>query len=87
MPIHGGSTNVSTTAVQVDGNSAGWTHIHLRNNDNTKTLYLGNSDVSAANGLMINGLETVDFDIPPGDFFCMITSSGTASVSWLKVTQ
>lgn len=85
MPIHGGSINVSTTPIQVDGNSNGWSHIHIRNNDQTKTLFIGNSTVTAGQGLMINALETIDFDIPPGDYFCMVTSAGTAAVSYLRI--
>lgn len=87
MPIQSGTQDVTTTAVQIDGNFQGWTHIHLRNNDNTKKLFVGNSDVSILNGMVINGLETIDFDIPPNDFFCMVAESGTVSVSWLKVTS
>lgn len=85
MPIQNGTQDIGTTAVQVDGNFQGWTHIHLRNNDNTKKLFIGNDEVSAANGLTVNGLQTIDFDIPPNDHFCMVAESGTVSVSWLKV--
>lgn len=85
MPIHGGTFSVGTTAVQVDGNFNGWSHIHIRNNDTTKTLFIGNSNVTFGNGMLLDKLSVIDFDIPPGDSFFMVTDSGTCSVSWLRV--
>lgn len=85
MPIHGGSMTVGTTPIQVDGNFNGWSHIHIRNNDTTKTLYIGNSNVTFGNGLQLDKLTTIDFDIPPGDSFHMVTDTGTCSVSWLRI--
>ena len=57
----------------------------IRNNDTTKTLFIGNSNVTTANGLGIDKLATIDFDLPPGASFNMITDTGTCSVSWLRI--
>jgi hypothetical protein len=85
MPIHGGTMTIGTSAIQVDGNFNGWSHIHIRNDDSTKTLYIGGSDVTVANGLPIDKMTTIEFDIPPGDSFFLITDSGICSVSWLRI--
>lgn len=85
MTIHSGLVTVGTSATQIDGNSNGWSHIHIRNNDTTKALYIGNASVTIANGLPLDKLATVDFDLPPGDSLNMITDSGTVSVSWLRI--
>jgi hypothetical protein len=85
MPIHGGTISVGTTPVQVDGNAIGWAHMHIRNNDTTKTLYIGNGSVTFGNGMLLDKLSTIDFDVPPGDSFSMVTDSGTCSVSWLRI--
>lgn len=87
MPISNGSVTVGTAAVQIDGNSVQPCHIHIRNNDDTKKLLVGNSTLTVANGLPVDKLATVEFDLPPGDSLHMIAESGTISVSWLKVTR
>jgi hypothetical protein len=85
MAITAGRMTVTTTATQVDGNSTGWTHMHLKNMDNTNNLYVGPSGVTAANGFSISKLEFFEFDIPPGDSIYLISASGTIEVAWLRI--
>lgn len=85
MGIYSGTQTIGTVATQIDGASVHWTHIHLRNNESTKTLYVGNSTVTVGNGLLINGLETVEFNVPPNQHLYMVSSSGDHTVSWLKI--
>lgn len=85
MAIYSGTQIIGTTASQVDNASVHWCHIHIRNNDNTKTLYIGNSDVTIGNGLLVDGGATVEFDVPPNQHLFMVSSSGDHTVSWLKV--
>lgn len=87
MAITSGSQTVGTTAVQIDGVAVYQSHIHIRNNDSTKTLYVGGPDVTTANGLPIDKLTTIEFDIPPGEAAFMISSDTGHSVSWLRITQ
>lgn len=85
MAIYSGTQTIGTVASQLDGNSVHWTHIHIRNNDNAKTMYIGNSDVSVGNGLLVDGGATIDFDLPPNQHLFMISSSGNHTISWLKI--
>ena len=85
MGIYSGTQTIGKVATQIDGASVHWTHIHLRNNESTKTLYIGNSTVTVGNGLLINGLETVEFNVPPNQHLYMVSSSGDHTVSWLKI--
>jgi hypothetical protein len=85
--ISSGSLVVGLTAVQIDGNSVQPSVIKIRNNDSTKTLYLGNSDVTIANGLPIDKLTTMEFNLPPGESIHMVSDSGNHSVSWLRITE
>ena len=85
MPIHTGTISVGITPVQVDGNAVGWAHMHIRNNDTTKTLFVGNGTLTYQTGLGIDKLTTIDFDIPPGDSIYLVTDAGTCSVSWLRI--
>lgn len=87
MAISSGSLVVGLTAVQIDGNSVQPSHIHIRNNDDTKKLFVGGSNVTTANGLPIDKLATIQFDLPPGDAIYMVAESGTINVSWMKVTR
>ena len=87
MAITSGTQTVGTTAVAIDGISAAPCHIHIRNNDTTKNLYIGNSDVTTANGLPLAKLENIDFDLPAGGQLHMISSDAGHSVSWLRIVQ
>ena len=83
--ISSGTQLVGTTRLQIDGNSVHWVTLTIRNNEDTKTLYLGNSDVTIANGLPIDKVSTQTFTIPPGASLHMVSDSGTHSVSWLRI--
>lgn len=83
--ISSGTQTIGTAAVQIDGNSVHWTRLHIRNNDTTKTLYLGNHDLTIANGLPVDKLVTIEIDIPPGESIYMLTESGSHSISWLRI--
>jgi hypothetical protein len=85
LAIYSGSQTIGTVATQIDGASVHSVHIHIRNNDNTKTLYIGNSNVSVGNGLLVDGGATIDFDLPPNEHLFMVSSSGNHTVSWLKI--
>lgn len=83
--ISSGTQTIGTTPSQIDGNSVHWVTITIRNNEDTKTLYIGNSDVTTANGLPLDKLSTQTFTIPPSATLHMVSDSGTHSVSWLRI--
>lgn len=85
MAIFSGTQVIGTAASQLDGSSTSWCHIHIRNNESTKTLFIGNSDVSVNNGLKVDGNTTIDLDIPPNQHLFMVSSTGDHQVSWLKI--
>ena len=85
MTIHTGQLTASTTSQQIDGNNTGWSHLHIRNNDNTKNVFIGNSNLTIDNGLQLDPKAWVDFDLPPGDAISIVTSDGTSSISWLRI--
>ncbi len=83
--ISSGTQIIGTTRSQIDGNSVHWVTLTIRNNEDTKTLFIGNSDVTVANGLPIDKTSTQTFTIPPGTSLYMVSDSGTHSVSWLRI--
>lgn len=85
--ISSGSQIVGVVRSQIDGNSTHWTHLKIRNNDSTKTLYVGNADVTLSNGLPIDKLTTLDFDIPPNTSIYMVSDSGDHNISWLRIVH
>lgn len=85
--ISSGSVIVGVAAVQIDGNSVQPCVIKIRNNDSTKTLFVGNSDVTIANGLPIDKLTTLEFKLPPGEAIHMVSSEAAHNVSWLRITE
>lgn len=87
MAITSGSQVVGTTAVAIDGVAASPCVIYIRNNDTTKTLYIGNSDITTANGLPIDKLSTQNFALPAGAQLHMISSEPGHNISWLRIVQ
>lgn len=85
--ITSGTQTVGTTAVAIDGIASSPCVIYIRNNDSTKTLYLGNSNVTSANGLPIDKLSTTQLQLPAGEQLHMISSDTGHSISWLRLVQ
>jgi hypothetical protein len=83
--ITSGQVTVGTAAaVQVDGSSRNPSYLTIHNNDNTKTLYLGGSDVTTANGLVLLKEETISFTLNPGEALYAISANGNHVISWLR---
>ena len=87
MRVSSGATTVGTTPVQVDGNSVQPCVLKIRNNESTKTLYAGNSNVTIANGYPIDKSSSIEVKLPPGESIFMVSESGSHSVSWLRITE
>ncbi len=85
--ITSGTQSVGTTAVAIDGVSAAPSKIKIRNNDSTKTLYVGGPTVTTANGLPVDKLTTIDFDLPAGEQMWMVSTENGHTVSWLRLVQ
>ena len=85
--ITSGHVTVGTaTPIQIDGNSVQWTRLTIHNNDNTKVLYLGGSNVSTTNGLQLLKEETVQIDVAPNEALYAISASGAHVISFLRQT-
>lgn len=85
--ITSGTQSVGTTAVAIDGIASGPSKIKIRNNDQTKTLFVGGPTVTTANGLPVDKLVTIDFDLPAGEQLWMVSTENGHTVSWLRVVQ
>jgi hypothetical protein len=87
MALASGTVSVGTAAVQVNGASANPIKLHLANNDNSNTLYLGGEAVTTSNGLALAKLERIYFELNPGErLFAVATKSGHV-LSWISQTS
>lgn len=84
MTLSTAQLTVGTTAVQLDGTSNSSWQIHISNDDNTDTLYLGNGDVSTSNGLRLYKLEKMILDMNPGETLHVVSTKSGHNISWLK---
>lgn len=84
MTLSTGQLTVGTTAVQLDGTSNSNWQIHISNDDNTDTLYIGNGDVTSSNGLRLYKLEKMILDMNPGETLHVVSTKAGHSISWLR---
>lgn len=87
MAITNGQQTVGTAVTQVDGLSTFQSHLVIHNNDTTKDLLLGGPNMTAGNGVPLAKLQYIQLDIPPLEAVYLMATSGTVSVSWMRITQ
>jgi len=84
-PVESGRITVGTTRVQVDGIGVSPIRIYIHNEDSTKTLYLGNGNVTTLNGFGIDKSSVQDFLLFPGQSLFMVSESEGHTVSYLRI--
>jgi diaminopimelate epimerase len=84
MPLFSGQTSVGTAATLIDGiayNNPVLLHIH--NNDNTASVYIGGPDVTTSNGLRLVKEDSLEITLHQANtIYCVSTKSGHV-VSWI----
>ena len=87
MPIQSGQVSVGTAAVVIPVTSVNPFVLEIHNNDNTDDVYLGGPGVTTTDGLLLEKLESHQFEMTPGDrMFCVSTKTGH-TISWLAVVK
>jgi len=87
MPIQNGQVAVGTAAVVIPVTSVNPFLLEIHNNDNSDEVFLGGAGVTTSNGYQLNKLETVKFEMTPGDrMFCVSTKTGH-TISWLAILK
>ena len=77
MGIINNQVSVGTVATAITTSFPMEGHVHIRNIDNTDTVYLGGAAVTTSNGYAILKGEEIDFRIPTGDIvYAVSTKSG-----------
>jgi hypothetical protein len=86
MAISTGHTSVLTTPSQVDGQSTNPSRIRIFNASNDKTVYIGNGDVTIANGFGLTKLEQLDITLNPGESLFVVAEAAGATIQWIRQT-
>ena len=84
MSLFSGTTTVGTTATLIDG--VAWQNpvlMHIHNNDNSDTVYIGGADVTTSNGLNLTKLDSLEITLHQANqIFAVSTKSGHI-ISWI----
>jgi hypothetical protein len=86
MPVTSGQITAGTTAIEIDGSCISNYRLHIHNDDNQASLYLGGPDVTTSNGLRLEKLDSTELMLSPNDTLWIVSSSTNHLVSYLKIT-
>ena len=85
MPVYQGQVAVGTVAVVLNPSRAQPGVIHIVNQDNTDTLYVGSADITTSTGHAIPRGGDVEFLIYASTTIYAISSKTGHSVSWMHI--
>jgi len=85
MAITTAKTTITTSAGAVGSSSPNPYVLIIRNEHATTSVHIGNSTVTAANGLELAGKSTIELNLAAADQVYAITASGTSDISWMKI--
>ena len=84
MTLFSGTTTVGTAATLIDG--VAWQNpvvMHIHDNDNTETVYLGGPDVSTSNGLRLLKQDSLEITLHQANQIYAVSSQSGHVVSWI----
>jgi hypothetical protein len=84
MPLFSGQTSVGTAATLIDGiayNNPVLLHIH--NNDNTDSVYIGGPDVTTSNGLKLLKQDSLEITLHQANTVYCVSDKNGHVVSWI----
>ena len=86
MAISNGQVSIGTVATPIDGVWHNPSRIYIHNADNTQAVYIGGPNVTAVNGMIIEKLETLEFDLEPLDQIYAVSTKLGHTISWIRLT-
>lgn len=84
--ISNGQVAVGTVATAIDGVWTNPSLLTIHNNDNSDTLYIGNSEVTTSNGLQLLKLESYQFQLQPLEQVYAVSTKAGHVISWMRQT-
>lgn len=86
MGITQGQVSVGTAAVVVNLAQANPGFLHITNQDNTDTVYVGGAAVTTTTGHGILKSDSVDLQCYAGQVFYAISTKAGHTISWVHIT-
>lgn len=87
MAVTTGQLTVQTIPHQIDGRSTNPSRIRIFNASNDKTIFIGNENVTIANGFGLVKLEQMDLEMNPNEILYCVAESAGAVIHWIRHTQ
>jgi hypothetical protein len=84
MTLFSGTTTVGTAPTLIDG--VAWQNpvvMHIHNNDNTETVYLGGPNVSTSNGLRLLKQDSLEITLHQANQIYAVSSQNGHVLSWI----
>jgi hypothetical protein len=85
MAVTSGQQVIGLTPVAIDGVSTNPYRLHFHNNDNTKKVFIGGSNVTVSNGMELDGHGMLEIIVSPSEQIYVVSESGNHTVSWLRM--
>ena len=79
-----GQITVGTTRVQIDTSSNSDFRLHIHNMDATDAIYIGNENVTTANGFSLFKQDSIEMQCYANERVFAISSKGSHPISFLK---
>ena len=86
MPIYQGQVSVGTAASVLNTTASNPGTLHITNQDNTDTVYVGGLGVTTTTGHGILKSDSIDLQCYAGQQFYVISTKSGHNVSWVLVT-
>ena len=83
--ITNGQQAVNGVPTMIDGRSVKNSRLYIHNNDNTKDLFIGASNVSTTTGYKLLKQESVEIFLPPLNDIYVVSDGSPHTISWLRV--
>ena len=85
MSLTSGTVAVGTAATLIDGvTSSNPVQLHIHNNDVSDNLYLGDSNVTVNNGLVLTKLDSFEIILRPGNQIYAVSRKTGHLLSYIK---
>lgn len=83
--ITSGQQSVTAVPTKIDGRSTKNSYLHVHNHDNTKDLFVGNSDVTINNGFKIMKQDSLEVYLPPLNDLYVVSDGTSHTISWIRI--
>ena len=85
MALSSGTVTIGTVATKINGPASGNPiYLHIHNNDNTDTMFIGGPAVTTTDGLQLLKLASFEIILRPGNELYAVSTKAGHVISYLK---